>query len=210
MCFFCGLKKRENLISMLILIIHEKKITSFQTLLADCDSPLICTFGAELGLEHLTVVDISSSGFENSFLENSDESLLGAGMIFISFDCSSVLVCSFLLSAAIGSLFFSVSSFGMNSGTSGFKLSPIDEDMLSDSLSLPIVGIMWLDWRIRGTGGIGIVDKGLAAGQKSDSDVEESITSFWDGLEVLDDSENTGFPAASKIGHFKGSIFVLT
>lgn len=198
---------------MLVLIIHEKKITSFQTPLTDCDSPLTCTSGTEDGLEHLTVVDILSSGFEALFLESSNElSLDSPGMLLTSTDCFSVLNDSLVLSNTIGSLFLSVSSFeiGMNSGTSGFKLSPINEDILSVSLSLPIVGTIWLDWRTRGTGGIGIVDKGLAAGQKSDSDVEESITSFWDGFEVSDGSKNTGFPAASKIGHFKGSIFVLT
>lgn len=36
-----------------------------------------------------------------------------------------------------------VKSTGINSGTSGFKLSPIEDEILSDSLILPIVGGNW-------------------------------------------------------------------
>lgn len=121
---------------MLVLIIHEKKITSFQTSLTECDSPLTCISGTGFGLEHFAVADILFSCSKDSFFESSDESSLdNGGKLFTSSDCFSILDGSFLLSDITG-------SFGMNSGTSGFKLSPIDEDMLSDSLSLPIVGIM--------------------------------------------------------------------
>lgn len=121
---------------MLVLIRHEKKITSFQTSLTDCDFPLTCISGTGFGLEHFVIADVLFSSSKDLSFENSDEpSLDDSGKLFTFSDCFSILDGSLLLSDITG-------SFGMNSGTSGFKLSPIDEDILSDSLSLPIVGIM--------------------------------------------------------------------
>lgn len=64
-------------------------------------------------------------------------------------------------------------TIGTNSGTSGFKLSPIDDDMLSDSLSLPgIEPELFLVRKVRGSGGGGIEFNGSATGKKSGCELD--------------------------------------
>lgn len=56
---------------------------------------------------------------------------------------------------------------GTNSGTSGFKLSPIDDATLSESLTLTCSELESLRMRkLRGIGGGGIAARGSATGQK--------------------------------------------